>query len=306
MVKSTDLNDLYLFAQAIEAKGFSAAARKLDIPKATISRRIARLEERLGVQLIARNTHQFTPTTAGEVYYQHCARLSIEAELARRSIEQFGSEPQGVVKFSCPIEILDIYVADMLTEFMHQYPKVSVQLLSINRPVDIVGEQQDFAIRAKTFPLPDSDLIIKRLYRNCWIPVAAPTLISQPLDDPDQLHDYPTLNHLMDEQALWRFYHSKYGVREFIHAPRLATRDLSLIKKSALDGLGVAMLPHSMVMNALTDGRLIYALGNGWRGDEDTVHAAYLSRSGMLPSVKLLIDFLADKFAKLNSPEPYQ
>ena len=182
-----DLNDLYLFAQSVEAGSFSAAARKLDLPKATVSRRIGKLEEALGVRLVQRNSRQFEVTPIGELYYEHCAKMSYEADLAQRMIAARQFEPQGVVRFSCPVEILEHYINPMLIEFMQRFPKISLNVRAINSTVDVISEKLDFAIRARTFPLPDSDLVTRKFLTRPFYLVASPDLVKEKISDLNEL-----------------------------------------------------------------------------------------------------------------------
>lgn len=292
-----DLNDLYFFAQIMDAGNFSAAARQMNISKATLSRRIAKLEERIGVTLIVRNTRQFQPTSAGLIYYEHCARLRQEADSAQRMVQQYTGEPQGVVRFSCPAEILENYVNDVLTDFMAMYPKISLEVLSVNRYVDVVAERQDFAIRAKTFPLPDSDLIVRRFFASPVLLVAAPQLLPQPIALAEALQALPSLSYQNNAPHYWQLQHKVLGAQKVFHRPKLVARNLHLIKQAVLKGQGIAQLPFVLVRDALHSGQLVSVLNEDWLPPYDVIHAAYPSRSGMLPSVATLLDFLQERLA---------
>ena len=135
-----DLNDLAWFVQVVDHEGFAAAGRALDQPKSKLSRRIAQLEERLGVRLIHRTTRQFVVTEVGQTFYQHCKAMLIEAEAAQQAVETLSSEPRGSVKLTCPVTLLHAHVGPMLARFMLRYPGVNVQLEATNRRVDVVGD----------------------------------------------------------------------------------------------------------------------------------------------------------------------
>eukprot|EP00102_Acyrthosiphon_pisum_P017609 XP_008189085.1 PREDICTED: HTH-type transcriptional regulator PtxR-like [Acyrthosiphon pisum] len=162
----TDLNDLFFFASVVDHQGFAPAGRALGIPKSKLSRRVALLEERLGVRLIQRSTRRFSVTELGQTYYAHCKAMLVEAEAAQQAIEQTRAEPCGTVRMSCPVAILHTRVGSMVAAFMADYPKVTVHLEATNRRVDVVGEGLDLAIRVRPPPLDDSDLG----------PASAPTL----------------------------------------------------------------------------------------------------------------------------------
>lgn len=144
-----DLNDLYFYVQIVDHGGFASAGRALGLPKSTLSRRLAALEERLGVRLIQRSTRRFTVTEIGQTYYEHCKAMLVEAEAAQAAIEMTRAEPRGVVRISCPITLLNAHVSNMLADFMVSYPHVTVQLDATNRRVDLIGEALDIAIRVR-------------------------------------------------------------------------------------------------------------------------------------------------------------
>jgi DNA-binding transcriptional LysR family regulator len=151
-----DLNDLRFFAEVVEHNGFAAAARKLGMPRSRLSRRIGLLEDRLGVRLIHRSTRRFTVTEIGREYYCHCVAMMVEADAAQEIIDRIRSEPQGVVRGSCPSSLIYFQVGEMIARFMEECPKVEVLLESTNRRVDVIREGFDLAIRVRFPPLEDS------------------------------------------------------------------------------------------------------------------------------------------------------
>jgi len=147
-----DLNDLYYYVQAVDHGGFAPAGRVLGMPKSKLSRRIAKLEERLGVRLIQRSTRHFAVTDAGETYYTHCKAMLVEAEGAQEAIDTLTAEPRGVIRMTCPIPLVNAYVGVMLADFMVRYPHVTVQMEATNRRVDLVSESVDVALRVRPPP----------------------------------------------------------------------------------------------------------------------------------------------------------
>ncbi len=192
----TDLNDLFFFASVVDHQGFAPAGRALGIPKSKLSRRVALLEERLGVRLIQRSTRRFSVTELGQTYYAHCKAMLVEAEAAQQAIEQTRAEPCGTVRMSCPVAILHTRVGSMVAAFMADYPKVTVHLEATNRRVDVVGEGLDLAIRVRPPPLEDSDLVLKILAQRTWCVAASPALVRTlgPAQTPEDLRKYPTLD----------------------------------------------------------------------------------------------------------------
>ncbi len=191
-----DLNDLYLFAQAVEHGGFTPAGRALDIPKSTLSRRVAGLEKRLGVRLIQRSTRHFSVTEIGHEYHRHCLAMLVEAESADEVVERHRSIPQGIVRLSCPTALLSAWVGPMLAEFMAQYPLVELQVESTNRSVDLIQEGMDLALRVRFPPLENSELVMKTLGESRQVLVAASELRARlpKRPTPLQVASLPTLH----------------------------------------------------------------------------------------------------------------
>ncbi|MDN7143423.1 LysR family transcriptional regulator [Pseudomonas sp. JQ170] len=293
-----DLNDLYYFAQVVDHGGFAPAGRALDMPKSKLSRRIAGLEERLGVRLIQRSTRHFSVTEIGQAYYRHCVAMLVEAEGAAELIERNRAEPQGVVRLSCPTALLDFWVGPMLTRFMVQCPLVQLHIESTNRHVDLIQEGIDIALRVRVPPLESSDLVMKVLARSTQHLVAAPELMKQLPERPvpADLSALPSLhwgNPQRDYQ--WSLLGPDGASASIRHTPRLVTDDLVVLRQAAVAGVGVVHLPLVVVREDIDAGRLVRATPN-WAPECGVVHAVFASRRGLLPSVRSLLDFLAAEF----------
>jgi DNA-binding transcriptional LysR family regulator len=174
-----DLNDLFYFAKAVEYGGFAPAGRALGMPKSKLSRRVALLEERLGVRLLQRTTRHFSVTEIGQTFYAHCKAMLVEADAAREAIELSHAEPRGVVRMTCPVALLDANVGDMIAAFLIAHPRVVVHLQATNRRVDVVSEGIDVALRVRPPPLEDSDLILRVLADRSQCLVASPKLLAE-------------------------------------------------------------------------------------------------------------------------------
>jgi DNA-binding transcriptional LysR family regulator len=164
--------------KAVDHGSFSRAAEVLGVAKSKLSRRIARLEERLGVRLIQRSTRKFSVTELGQDFYRHALAMVVEADAAHEVIERTKSAPQGVVRVSCPNALLYFRVADMLARYMAANPLVQVQLEGVDRPVDVIGEGFDIALRVRFPPLEDSGLAMRALSDSSQRLVASPALLA--------------------------------------------------------------------------------------------------------------------------------
>jgi len=154
-----DLNDFFYFVHVVDRGGFTAAGRRLRIPKSTLSHRIQQLETELGARLLNRMSRRFAMTDAGQEFYRHAVVMLREAELAETAIRHRLSEPTGTVRCTAAVATMQFAIRDIVPDFLVRYPKVNVVAHATDRNVDIVGENYDVAIRAHTDPLPDSTLV---------------------------------------------------------------------------------------------------------------------------------------------------
>ncbi|RQR81447.1 MULTISPECIES: LysR family transcriptional regulator [unclassified Burkholderia] len=297
-----DLNDLYYFVQVVEHGGFAPAGRALNMPKSKLSRRIALLEARLGMRLIQRSTRRFTVTDVGQTYYAHCRAMLVEADAADEAIALLHEEPRGIVRVSCPVVLLDSLVGTMIAAFMVACPRVEIHLEATNRRVDVVGEGIDVAIRVRPPPLEDSDLALRVLAERGQCLVASPALLRErgvPAV-PADLTRLPSLDHGVPQAThVWRLRGPDGAHAEIHHQPRLVTGGMLALRAAAVAGVGVVQLPTMMVRDEVARGELATVLPD-WAPRREIVHAVFASRRGLLPAVRALLDFLAERFAELE------
>lgn len=290
-----DLNDLQLFARVVEYGGFAAAGRALGIPKSKLSRRVALLEERLGVRLIHRSSRRFAVTEIGRIYHGHCLAMLAEAEAAQEAIERTRSEPQGTVRLSCPVLLAQTLVAPVVARFMAAHPRVRLEMEVVNRRVDVIEEGFDLALRVRQPPLEESELILKVLGDSVSALVTSPRLIERtgaPLQ-PEDLARFDTLDQTQrGGEHVWMLTGPDGAERRVAHRPRLITDDMATLRQAALDGVGVARLPLLLVGDDLAAGALV-ALLPEWSSPAGLIHAVFPSRRGLVPAVRGFIDSLA-------------
>lgn len=300
-----NLNDLLIFAKVAELLGISSAARALRMPKSKVSRRLAALEDELGVRLLERNTRGAHLTDAGVIYYQHCKRIVEESDAARESLSHMMAAPRGPLKISASVAIGQHLLTPVLGEFMALYPEIVLDVQLENRRVDLIREGYDVAIRIGA--LDDSSLISKPLGEDHAILVASQTYLKlqgtpQHLNDLERhrllvMGDAPTLDQ-------WVLIGSK-GQQESLPVRSYATlNDLTMIRQVALDGGGIALLPRYLCTEAVMgSGGLRQILGE-WKSRPFGFYALYPSRRSMTLKLRAFLDYLGEKLTPLKSARP--
>ncbi len=291
-----DLNDLYYFSIVVEKGGFAAAGRALDIPKSRLSRRIAQLEDRLGVRLLQRSTRRFAVTDAGQRFYRHCQSVIAEAQAAEDAVAQLTTEPRGLVRVSCPVSITQNVMTTILPEFCEKYPQVRILMMSTNRRIDLINEGVDIAIRVRFKLDTDGDLVLRTFGRSSSFLVASPGYLREKgrPEHPQDLTKYDTISIAELENQAWEFSKRDGATYRLDHSPRVMCGDFPLVLAMAARGLGVALLPESVCTRAVAAGELETLLPE-WSPPEGIVHCVFPSRRGLLPAVRALIDWLAEK-----------
>jgi DNA-binding transcriptional LysR family regulator len=286
-----DLNDYAYFAQVVAHGGFAAAGRALREPKSKLSRRIAGLEERLGLRLIERSSRRFRVTDTGQAFYERCRAMLAEAEQAEALVLQAQTEPHGRIRFSCPTGMLEP-ISGLIAAFLARYPKVRLQLVATDRAVDLIEERIDLALRVRATLDSDAALTMRSLGLSTRILVASPALASH-IESIEQLATLPIL--ATDDGADDIEWHleSEDGRKQVVRlTPRMGCADMATVRNAAMSGLGIAILPDHVCREALLSGSLVRLLPN-WRGVQGIVHLVFTTRRGLPPAVRALIDHLA-------------
>jgi DNA-binding transcriptional LysR family regulator len=297
-----DLNDIFVFVAVLKHKGFSAAARALKLPKSSISRRVSRLEARLGVRLLERSTRKLRPTEAGATYYECCKLVLADLDEAERHLVRLRSAPMGRIRVSCPIGISQQVLSRLIPDFMAQYPSIQLDVIATNRRIDLIEDQIDVAIRAR-LNLEDEGMTMRRLGVSRWIFVASPQFITRRSIKTDPI-DIEKLEFLSahEEATQRRTLLGPDGVTKTVtFSPILRTSDFNTVVAAASAGLGMTFLPQEVVGYAIRDGRL-RRIFPAWSSEDVTTYLVFTSRRGMSPAVRAFIDFLAEHYVRHTSP----
>ena len=292
-----DLNDLYYFALVVDHAGFAAAERASGIPKSRLSRRITQLEADLGVRLLQRSTRRFSVTDVGNSVYRHAQTMLAEAQAARDVVDRLSAEPRGVIRVSMPVSLAQQQMPQLLPDFMALYPQVRVQLHVSNRRVDLINEGFDLALRVRSKLDDDGSLVMRSFGQIQELLVASPKYLDgmgRPRD-PDELSNHVTLS-VREEEAhqRWELHGPDDEVRRVELKPRVSGFDFPMLRSLVQQGVGITMLPETLCADLVRNGDLEVVLPQ-WRLPQGICHVVFASRRGLLPAVRVFIDFLAEK-----------
>jgi DNA-binding transcriptional LysR family regulator len=289
-----DLNDLEFFAAVVGHRSFSEAARVLGVPKSRVSRRVALLEERLGVRLLERSTRRLNVTEVGHQVYEHARAAIEEADAVEDVALRMRSEPRGLVRISCPHGLKKI-ISDPLPAFLAANPLLRVQVITTNRRVDLIEEGVDIAIRVRERLDTDADVQVKKIGASKRILVAGPKLLAKvgaPARPADLLR-FPLLH--QQEQpgpSAWTLINRASEQETIEFQPRLASGDFGILVGAACAAAGIALLPRANCAAELASGRLVQVLAP-WVAPDGILHLVFTSRRGMLPGVRAVVEFAA-------------
>lgn len=289
-----NLNDLQFFVQAVENGSFAAAARRLGVPKSTISKRVGELEARLGARLIHRTSRSFSLTEVGRDFFEHARASVIEAENAENVVRTRLGEPSGIVRLTTSVPTAQFTLAPLLDALSRRYPRLLLSLHVTDRFVDIVQEGYDIAIRSHQQPLPDSALVQRRLAVHDFHLVAAPAYLERhgTPERPEDLVDHRAIVSNPAE-ATWRLQGIDGTVKEVPVNPVMAADEPFVLLKAAAAGIGITVLPTSVNRPAIED-RVLHRVLPDWTVGQITTTILIPHRRGQLPSVRAVVDYLVE------------
>ncbi|CAM2929196.1 LysR substrate-binding domain-containing protein [Acinetobacter celticus] len=294
----SDLDDFYCFAQVVEHGGFSAAERATDIPKSKLSRRVYNLEERLGVRLIQRSSRHFAVTDIGMNIYRHAQVMMNAAQAAHDLVDHLSTQPRGVIKISLPVSIAQNEITKILPNFLKMYPEIKVQMMVTNRRVDIINEGFDLALRVRDNLDDDPNLVIRKLEAIEQHLFASQAYLNQYGDvkQPEDLTQHRILSMADEHLDQHIVVHDDQSQQKKIRVnPIIMGSDLTMLAQLVSQDCGIALLPDSIVQDYLKSGELVRVLPE-WKAPHGILHAVYPSRRGLLPAVRVFIDYLVASF----------
>jgi DNA-binding transcriptional LysR family regulator len=268
----------------------------LNVPKSSVSRHIANLEARLGVRLLERSTRSVRCTEVGTAFYDQCRAILSDLDAAERDVAVRRAQPIGLVRMSCPTGLSQFVLAAILPGFLARYPKIRLQVLATNRAIDLIDDNIDIAIRARV-RLADEATTMRILFKNELVFVASSAFaMAHQISSADTISELPFLSFLEDvRQPTWTLVGPGGATKTVSFDPVLSSSDFNLLLKSAAAGLGVALLPSDVVAEDLRMKRLIRILP-AWQSEAITIHLVFAAKRGIVPAVRVLIDYLVEHF----------
>ncbi|MEP0943113.1 MAG: LysR family transcriptional regulator [Rhizobiaceae bacterium] len=287
------------FLQIVATGSISAAARDLNLPRATLSRRITGLEADLGVRLLHRRTNKLTLTAAGLELRHRAAKIVNEADAAWAAVQRLDDTPRGLLRVS----MTGANFENLFNDFLQDFPEVQLEVFSTTRHVDLIAEGVDVAMRIG--PIKDQNLIAKRIRTDHLIAVATPDYLGE-FGSPKQPKDLANHNCLVGFAGDWTPSTSwpLWNGKSVSVSGRLATNELHLIKASLMAGHGLALLPSAIIAKELTTNRVQPVLPDQI-GAEIPISLVYADREFIDPKVRLFVDRAANVMHQVM-PLPYK
>jgi DNA-binding transcriptional LysR family regulator len=297
-----DIGDLRLFQRIVSAGSLSEAARRTRSSLPAVSRRLAALEDRLGVRLIERGSRRFTLTDEGTFLLERAEAILRALDDTETELMARAGHPRGYLRVGAPLEIGRNRIAPLIAEFSAQYPEISIELVLSDAPVDILEEEIDIGLYLDE--PSDGSLIARTLIRSLRVIVASSRYLAAypPIERPEDLlnHDCARLARGRRIFDGWKFEENGH-VREIRVSGRLLSNNAEVIHQWAVDGHAVACKALWDVEDDIRSGRLVRLL-QAYECDRINLYAVYASRAHLPPRMRLFLDFIAER---MKSSEPY-
>lgn len=304
-MKLEDVTAMVVFARVVELGGFSAAAQALGLSKSAVSKQISKLEDRLGTRLLNRTTRQLSLTEAGAAFFERCQRVEAEALAAEEAVTHLAEAPRGLLKVNAALSFGARHIAPALPDLLTQCPELEVDLSLNDRPVDLVEEGYDLAVRIGK--LGDSSLVARRLAPLRRLVIASPDYLARRgrPEHPNDLKQHECLLYAYQTGGqTWSFRHSAGDGERDVKvriAGRLRINNGDAILKACAAGQGIALLPSFICGEATAEGAVERLLPDWEDGVAGGIHAVFPASRNLSPKVRVFIDFLLTRFGS----EPY-
>ncbi|MBT3559230.1 MAG: LysR family transcriptional regulator [Rhodospirillales bacterium] len=295
------LNGIHTFTRVVEIGSFTGAAASLGQTKSSVSKQVAKLEDRLGARLLNRTTRRMSPTEAGQAFYERCQRIITDIEDAERSVTNLQDTPRGLLRINAPMSFSIRHLAPVISEFMQQYPDLQVDLDLNDRVVDVVEEGYDLVIRIAR--LPDSTLIARKLAPFHRIVCASPAYWDQhgrPQTPGDLRHHNCLLYKYLSSGNEWSFI-SPTGEDSIVRiSGTFTSNNGDALLAAARQGLGVLATPSFISCDDVLSGVLEPVLED-YSHESTNIYAVYPHNRHLSAKVRLFVDYMVEQFGSNSS-----
>ena len=295
-----DVHGMRVFARVAMLRNISAAASELEMTPGNVSKRLQTLENSLGVRLFDRNTRMIRITEEGAMLLRSVERILAEIDEVREKLAETSMHPRGTLRVTAPVA-LSRSVRPGICEFQQKYPNVSIDLYLTDRIVDILEEGYDVAIR--TGPLPDSQLIAKKLAPDKYRILASPEYLEnhdRPLT-PNDLTNHNCL--VLGDNSVWHFTNGDSEVAVRVSG-MLSSNNTEMLIEAAMHGLGIVRISTMKTKDVIQDGKLVPLLDEYEVAGDTAIWALFPSSRHISPKVRTFLDFFAAKFRHRQLEKP--
>lgn len=304
-----NLDDIATLMTVVQQGSLSAAAKNLGLTRSAVGKRIARLEERLQVRLLQRNTRNLSLTEEGQLFAERCAAALEELEFAEQLLAQRHAQPSGRLKISLPVELGRLYFNRLLPAYLARYPKVELDVSLTDRYVDLIGESVDLAVRIGALN-HDSSLLARPLGEQRMFLCASPDYLKRH-GTPQSLSDlaqHNCLHYRSEGRPLAWHFQAGGTMQQFVGKGNFHADSGEMLAQAALVGVGLVQLPHYLVQSHLDSGNLIALLPENQSAGVP-IQMLYPSRKQLSPKIRSFVDFVlgnvmtSDSLKKVEIPK---
>ncbi|WP_225028799.1 LysR family transcriptional regulator [Xinfangfangia pollutisoli] len=294
--------EMAVFVRVVEAGSFSEAARLLHMTPSTVSKLVARIEERLGVRLVERSTRALTLTAEGQFYYERSRDLLGRIEDTEQQLTQGGAEPEGLVRINSSVSFGTAGIEPLLPAFFQRYPKITLDLSLSDEVVDLYLERADVAFRVGR--LADSNLMARKIGTTRRRIVGAPAYLAR-AGTPVQPEDLAAHNCLgfnfRRANPVWPMRESGRIVERMLTGSLLAN-NAETLRRAALSGLGLVRVADYHLRDHIARGELVEVLADSALVEEDEIHAVYKGAAHMPVRLRAFLDFFVPRLQRFLNP----
>ncbi|CAM3088189.1 LysR family transcriptional regulator [Pseudomonas floridensis] len=298
-----DLNDVALFVQVARSGSFAQAARQLGVPSNTVSRRVQQLEAHLGARLLQRSTRKLVLTQTGQVFFDRCMGPVDGLIDAGEQLLTGGELPSGKVRIAAMADFFDFFPMPWVADFLARYPKVHLEFVLDDARSDLIADRLDIAFRGG--PMLDSAYVGRQLIESGTEGMVASPSYLKANGVPDALealsgHYCVSVGHPSD-LTTWKLWGTDGAEHEVQLASRFNANTAQALRRATLAGLGIALLPATLISADLDAGRLVPVLP-GYQRTSHGLHVLYPSRQHLPLAVAAFIELVMEKLRMNEFP----